>query len=131
MLARLTLALVVLVVLAAPGAPAAVAQSSPFAPLPQQAPQTPTVVPSTDGNVSDGGGLTTFQQVLIFGGGVALILGIAFAILGDARKHAPVERGPDGRPAAEGAGAHGSKRYDKARARSRAKRARAARKRNR
>lgn len=67
---------------------AAGAQGNPFGPLPQTpAPPTETQPPSTLADQDDG--METWQQLLIFGGGIALIAGIAFAILGDARRHAP------------------------------------------
>jgi uncharacterized oligopeptide transporter (OPT) family protein len=87
MLRRFTL-LICLFALAAPIA--AHAQSSPFAPLPQAAPAPDqTTVATTTSSSSSDGGLATWQQVLIFAGGGILLLGIAWAIVSDARSVAP------------------------------------------
>lgn len=108
---------------------AAHAQSSPFAPLPpavtQQ--QTPTVTSST-ATTSDNGGLAAWQQVLIFAGGGILLIGIAWAIVSDARSNAPVDE-----KAGEAARAvrEENRKRQKARNRAAAKRSRASRKRNR
>lgn len=127
MLRRFTL-LICLVALAVPVA--AHAQQSPFQPLPQPAPQqqpTPTV---TTASTDDGGGLDPWQQVLIFAGGGILLLGIAWAIISDARSHAPVEEKTLEQDAARERKEEDLKRR-KARNRAAAKRSRAARKRNR
>jgi hypothetical protein len=79
------LALAVLVLALAASAPA-VAQQTPTLGAPDtttSAPVTP-VTTTTSGN----GGLKTWQELLIFAAGLALIAGIAFAILGDARESA-------------------------------------------
>ncbi len=81
-----------------------------------------------------GGGLATWQEGLIFGAGIVLIAGIAFAILGDARERA---RRLDRHATAAGPGAtsaadrHQTRQQAKQQARARARRAKAARKRNR
>lgn len=128
MLRRLTL----LICLAACAVPvAAHAQSSPFAPLPQPAPQqqaTPTVTTSTTS--TDDGGLKGWQEVLIFAGGGILLLGIAWAIVSDARSHAPTEDRTGEQEAVRARREEDIKRR-KARNRAAAKRSRAARKRNR
>ncbi len=79
--------------------PAGAIAQSPFSPLPpspeQQAPPT-TTTSSSRSTSGDGGGLKTWQEVLIFMGGVALIGGIGFGIVFDARKSAPVKEGEEG-----------------------------------
>jgi hypothetical protein len=85
----------VLCVLAPPAA--ALAQQSPFAPLPQpQEPQQTTTSGSTSSTSGDSGGLKTWQEVMIFMGGVALIVGIGYAIVTDARRNAPLKEGEEG-----------------------------------
>jgi len=121
--------LICLLALAAPVA--AHAQDSPFAPLPpaQTTPeQTPTVASTTSSD--DGGGLAGWQQVLIFAGGGILLLGIAWAIVSDARSAAPAGDESDAQLAARSQREEDLKRR-KARNRAAAKRSRAARKRNR
>jgi uncharacterized oligopeptide transporter (OPT) family protein len=127
---RFTLLICLLAALAVPVA-AAHAQDSPFAPLPPVSTtpqQTPTVSSSTDSG--DDGGLATWQQVLIFAGGGILLLGIAWAIISDARSAAPT-----GDETAEQLQSKARREEDikrrKAKNRAAAKRSRAARKRNR
>jgi hypothetical protein len=128
MLRRFTL-LICLVALLVPVA--AGAQSSPFAPLPNAAPA-PTTTPTVTSSVStsDDSGLKSWQEVLIFAGGGILLLGIAYAIISDARSVAPTVQETE-----EGEAARARKEEDlkrrKAKNREAAKRARAARKRNR
>lgn len=88
---RRTLAIAVLLCALTPPV-AAIAQQSPFSPLPQAqtATQTPTTS-NTSTNNGDSGGLSNWQEVLIFAGGIALIIGIGYAIAADARKNAPVD----------------------------------------
>lgn len=108
------------------------AQSSPFAPLPpaQTTPDvTPTVTSSTSSS-SDNGGLESWQEILIFAGGGILLLGIAWAIVTDARSHAPVAEDTEERHEAKLRKEEDIKRR-KARNRAAAKRSRQARKRNR
>jgi hypothetical protein len=127
MLRRFTL----LICLAACAVPvAAHGQATPFAPLPQAAPQqaTPTVTSPT--STTDDGGLSGWQEVLIFAGGGILLLGIAWAIVSDARSHAPVEERTGEQEAARERREEDIKRR-KAKNRAAAKRSRAARKRNR
>src|SRR3954452_17198805 len=81
------------------GAPAASsAQVNPLGPLPQ-APSSPqqTVVVAPDTN-DDSGGLKSWQEVLIFGAGIVLLGGIAWAIVSDARTRAPVKDSELGHP---------------------------------
>jgi hypothetical protein len=121
-----------LIAFAVPAAGIAQAQdASPFAPLPQatttpdQTQQTATTSTTSD----DSGGLAGWQQVLIFLGGGALILGIGWAILADARNRAPVEEDTETQHVAKLRKEEDIKRR-KARSRDANKRARAARKRN-
>jgi hypothetical protein len=108
---------------------AAVAQS-PFSPLPQAQQPTQTATPSNNSsNNGDSGGLQSWQEILIFMGGVVLIAGIGYGIVTDARRNAPVKHGEEshiGEP---------TKPLPKARTkpvrRAKARQARAARKRNR
>src|SRR3954462_2213419 len=117
--------LLTLLTLAVPAG--ALAQSSPIAPLPQPAPsEQPTVqtVPSTSSSTGDDG-LGTLGQVLIYGSGALLLVGIAWLVVRDARRRAPVEEERVSQPR----GTHSPQRH--ARARAKAKAARAQRKRNR
>src|SRR4051794_18366252 len=125
--ARLAVLLAVLA-LAAPAV--AGAQRAPSLGAPTQSQPTPTVATTAD---ASGGGLETWQELLIFGAGVVLLAGIAWAIVGDARSRAPVA---DRRSAAEAeaVGSHlpaEERRRRKQRARQKARAARASRKRNR
>jgi hypothetical protein len=127
---RFTLLICLLAALALPVA-AAHAQDSPFAPLPPASTtpeQTPTVSSGTDSG--DDGGLESWQEILIFAGGGILLLGIAWAIITDARHAAPAEDDSDETRASKARREDDLKRR-KARNRAAAKRSRAARKRNR
>jgi uncharacterized membrane protein len=75
-------------------APAAALAQTPFSPLPQAQTQTqaPVTTPTSNNN-GDSGGLSSWQEILIFLGGIALIVGIGYAIVTDARKNAPVKDG--------------------------------------
>jgi hypothetical protein len=92
---RRPLAIAVLLCVLAP--PVAALAQSPFSPLPPA--QTTTQAPTTTSNSStsngDSGGLQSWQEVLMFLGGVALIVGIGYAIVTDARRNAPVKEGED------------------------------------
>jgi glucose/arabinose dehydrogenase len=126
MLRRFTL-LICLLALAAPFA--AQAQDSPFAPLPQAAPQQQQTTTSSTSS-SDDGGLEAWQQILIFAAGGILLLGIAWAIVKDARSVAPA--GDDSDELVESkARKEADLKRRKAKNRETAKRARAARKKNR
>jgi hypothetical protein len=94
---RRPLAIAALLCVLAPPA-AALAQQNPFAPLPQpQEPQqTTTTSGSTSSSAGDSGGLKNWQEILIFMGGVALIAGIGYAIVTDARRNAPLKEGEEG-----------------------------------
>lgn len=82
-----------IVVLAA--LPAAATAQTPFTPLPppSSTTATPTVVvaPPNPNTSSGSGGLQTWQEFLIFGAGLVLLLGIGWAIASDARRRAPVK----------------------------------------
>jgi hypothetical protein len=92
---RRSLALAVLLCVLAP--PAATLAQNPFGPLPQ--PQQPTETATTPGSsttTGDSGGLKSWQEILIFMGGVVLIAGIGYAIVTDARRNAPLKEGEEG-----------------------------------
>ncbi len=123
-LLRLVLLTAVVSALATPGV--AAAQSNPFGGLPpaQQDTSTLEAAPSTTADRSDG--LARWQEVLIFMAGIALIAGIGFAIVGDARKNAPVTE--EERAGAHRSSASGSRKvHDKARVRKKNKAVKAAR----
>jgi hypothetical protein len=121
----------VLTALALLSAPAvAQAQVNPFAPLPDASPATtPTVVVTA--NNSSSGGLATWQEFLIFGAGLVLLLGIGWAIVSDARTKAPVSDQELAHPGMGGATKTNRSAKQKQRARAKAKTGRAQRKRNR
>jgi hypothetical protein len=99
-----------------------------FSPLPPAQGQTqPTVVASQ--NDSGNGGLKGWQQILIFGAAGILLLGIAWAIVTDARSRAPVREGETHRLGGRGNPRRSER--EKQRSRARAKAARAQRKRHR
>jgi hypothetical protein len=109
---------------------AAHAQGTPFAPLPPAtttpAP-TPTVPGSTTSTSDDG--LAGWQQILLFGSGGILLLGIAWLIVRDAREVAPTISTDEQLETRERREEDIKRR--KAKNRAAAKRSRAARKRNR
>jgi hypothetical protein len=111
--------------------PAAAFAQNPFGPLPQaqQPTQTATTNTGSSTSTSDNGGLKTWQEILLFMGGVILIVGIGYAIVTDARRNAPVKEGEEGHIG------QAAKFLPKARTkpvrRAKARQARAARKRNR
>jgi hypothetical protein len=79
--------------------PAAALAQNPFGPLPQPAAPTTGTTTNSGGTTTtsgDSGGLASWQEVLIFLGGVALIIGIGYAIVTDARRNAPVKEGEEG-----------------------------------
>jgi len=126
---RRPLAIAALLCVLAP--PAAALAQNPFGPLPQaqQPTQTTTTSHGSSSNTGDSGGLKSWQEILIFMGGVVLIVGIGYGIVTDARRNAPVKEGEEshiGEP---------TKPLPKARTkpvrRAKARQARAARKRNR
>src|SRR3954451_17829356 len=123
LIARLT-PLAVALALAVPST--APAQSgNPVAPLPQPLPDTTTqqqapAQPTTT-NPTDDSGLGTMGDILIYGAGAVLLLGIGLLVVRDARRRAPVEE-----RASQPRGTHSPQRH--ARARAKAKAARAQRK---
>jgi hypothetical protein len=127
---RFTLLICLVAALAVPVA-AAHAQQSPFAPLPP-ASTTPDPTPTVSSSTSstDGGGLKSWQQILIFAGGGILLLGIAWAIVSDARNAAPAKGDSEDQLASKARREEDLKRR-KAKNRAAAKRSRAARKKNR
>jgi hypothetical protein len=125
---RFALLICLLAALAVPAV--AYGQGSPFTPLPP-AQTTPQQAPAvTTASTTDDSGLDAWQQILIFAGGGILLLGIAWAILTDARSRAPVEEPTEELEAARVRKEEDIKRR-KARNRAAAKRSRQARKRNR
>lgn len=116
----------------------AMAQDSPFAPLPTPAPQTNTDVTVPAGTLpeqNDSFGTTGYVLITLFA--LAVIGGIAYVILRDAREHAPGDDRPGlfaGRgsePKGDPEEAAVAKRRADDRKRAAAKRARQARKKNR
>jgi hypothetical protein len=106
----------------------AFAQLSPFNQLPPaQTTPTATVAPQ-DSSSDGGGGLKTWQEVLMFGGGLALLAGIGMIIVRDARQAAPVKAGV---AEASGGATRRSREKARAKARARAKAARRQRRRSR
>jgi hypothetical protein len=125
--------LAVLLAVAALAVPSpAAAQQAPSLGAPAQTDTAPVV--TTTGKPGDGG-LKSWQELLIFAGGVVLLGGIAWAIVSDARNRAPVVDRRRSRDDEDGAGGPGSRlspherRRRKERARAKARAARAARKR--
>lgn len=110
---------------------AAAQGANPFVPLPQAAPDTSTLQTATSTTTSTtDDGLERWQEILIFLAGVALLAGIGFAIVGDAKKVAPVTEGElEGGHTPSAAGAR--KAQSKAANRKKGKAQRAARKHNR
>jgi hypothetical protein len=94
--ARLIIALLAATAALATAPPGAVAQGTPFdlppAPAPQQTAPVQTVPATSD---DEDEGLSRTQEILIGLGGFALLLGIGWAIVRDARRSAPAgERNP-------------------------------------
>ncbi len=121
MLRALALLAILLAGLAA--APAAHSQIGPRVPAPLTEPPPP---PPTLQNPNDDRGLSTLQKLLIFGAAVLVLGTIAFAIVRDARRAAPVDERPHrgGAHAGDGGGKAGTARSARERERQRrAKRA--------
>jgi hypothetical protein len=114
--------------------PAAASAQNPFGPLPQaqQPTQTATTNTGSSTSTSDNGGLKTWQEILIFGAGLVLLMGIGFAIVGDARDRAARLARRRGRAETAAAGVpHKHRQQSKQRARAKARAAKAQRRKNR
>ena len=85
---RLAIALITLLLSLAP-APVAAAQVGPTAPSPLTQNEPPPA--PTNPDASDDGGLSTLQLVLIFGSAMGILAVIAWVILRDAHRAAPVQ----------------------------------------
>jgi hypothetical protein len=127
---RAAAALLTVLVLAAAGpVPAALAQQDPFGDLPQGQQATPTPAPvQTDATDSEDVGRTTLYAIM--GGLILVLLGVGLWIARDARSRVPERHAPRTGQLRE-EGPHRHARQAKAKSRSKARQARAARKRNR
>jgi hypothetical protein len=117
-------ALVLALSLAAPVA----AQNAPTLGAPET--QSDTAAPAPETTSSGGGGLKTWQEVLIFGAGLILLGGIGFAIVGDARERTRKFSHHTGEEVAAGI-SHKHSQAAKQRARAKARQARKQRRKNR
>jgi hypothetical protein len=122
------LAATALVVALAAASPAA-GQQAPTLGAPETTPST-AAAPADTSESGNGGGLKTWQEVLIFCAGLVLLAGIGFAIVGDARERAGrlTRRGRE--PEAAGV-PHKHRQQAKQRARARSRAAKAQRRKNR
>jgi hypothetical protein len=126
---KLLLTIAALVLALAAAAPAG-AQQAPTLGAPETT--QPNVAPPPQTDTTGGGGLKTWQEVLIFGAGLVLLLGIGFAIVGDARDRAARLGRRRGEPETAGAGVpHKHRQQAKQQARAKARAAKAQRRRNR
>ena len=131
-MARLTTLLCLLALLAPAGASA---QDNPFGPIPQAPPEQAPPPEDDDDNQNAFGedeGISDRQQLLIIIAGGLMVLGIAWFIVRDARRSAPVveHRGPEeGGTVSKGTRTPKKQRVSQGRAK--AKQARRARRRNR
>lgn len=110
---------------------AAAQSASPFDPVPQpQEPttSTPTATSTTTGTDGGGGGLSGGQEALIGLAALVLIGGIGYAIVRDARSHAPVTDADLRDPLEERRGTRAPR--DRKKAVAQRRRAKASRKRN-
>jgi hypothetical protein len=82
--------------------PGAATAQNPLGPLPSQPAPTPTVSapPTTSTTSTSGGGLSTAEQIGLFGAGLLLIGGIAYLIHRDAHAAAPVTKAHSDAPRA-------------------------------
>lgn len=108
----------------------AAAQLGPNAPAPltQEPPPPP---PSVNSDADDDGGLSTLQVVLIFGSAMVVLAGIAWIILRDARRAAPVDEHRAHAPAGKQTLSPRERERQQRQRRDKAKAARQQRKRNR
>ena len=90
---RLSIVLAALLLSLAP-APLAAAQGGPSVPAPLTQDQSPPPPQPVNSNAADDGGLSTLQLVLIFGSAMAILGAIAWLILRDAHRAAPVQERP-------------------------------------
>jgi hypothetical protein len=90
---RLAIALIALL-LSLAAVPIAVAQVGPNAPSPLTQSEPPPPPPPANTNAADDGGLSTLQLVLIFGSAMGILALIAWVILRDAHRAAPVQERP-------------------------------------
>ena len=130
-MARLTTIICLLALLAPAGA---LAQDNPFGPIPQAPPQ--QTAPPEDEETRDpfaqDEGLSSRQQLLIVLAGGIFVLGIAWFILRDARRAAPIiEHRPESEGGTASKGTRAPKKQRVSQGRAKAKQARRARKRNR
>jgi hypothetical protein len=124
------LALGTLVLVLGTCAPAS-AQQAPTLGAPETTQTQAAPAPETD-TTGGNGGLKTWQEILIFAAGLVLLLGIGFAIVGDARDRAGRLSRRRGAPETAGAGVpHKNRQQAKQRARARARAAKAQRRKNR
>ena len=124
---RPLLALGALVLALAVAAPVA-AQNAPTLGAPET--QTDTAAPAPETTSAGGGGLKTWQEVLIFAAGLILLGGIGFAIVGDARERTRKFSHHTGNEVAAGV-PHKHSQAAKKRARAKARQARQQRRKNR
>jgi hypothetical protein len=122
----LALGTLVLVLVAAAPAPA---QQAPTLGAPETTQTDAAPPPETDTNTGNVG-LKTWQEVLIFGAGLVLLLGIGLAIVGDARERVGRLSGRHRTPETAGV-PHKHRQQAKQRARAKARAAKAQRRKNR
>jgi hypothetical protein len=130
-MARLTAILCLLALLAPAGA---LAQDNPFGPIPQAPPQQTAPPEDEDANnpFEQDDGLSDRQQLLIVLAGGIFVVGIAWFIVRDARRSAPVvEHRPESEGGTASKGTRAPKTQRVTQGRAKAKQARRARKRNR
>lgn len=108
----------------------AVAQQSPFNPIPAAPATQPATQTTATTSTTTSGGLSTFQSALIVIGGVGLLTGIAYFIVRDARRNAPITKG-ESEAATIDPDSHAQRRRAKQKQRARQKAAKAQRRRNR
>ncbi len=89
---RRTAIVIVALVLSPASCPVAAAQLGPQAPTPLTQGDEPA--PPVNENADDDGGLSTLQMALIFGSAMAVLAAIAWVILRDAHRAAPVDERP-------------------------------------
>ena len=109
----------------------AAAQQAPTLGAPETT-ETAAPPPAETSTTCGNGGLKTWQEILIFGAGLVLLMGIGFAIVGDARDRAARLGRHAGRAETADAGVpHKHRQQSKQRARAKARAAKAQRRKNR